>query len=62
MDITIDKAIQVLARIYVPSSDPALQEFGAALRIGIEALARVKADRLRSGDAHHRLLPGETEE
>ncbi|MBA7658441.1 hypothetical protein ES703_66392 [subsurface metagenome] len=62
MGMTIDEAIERLAKhTFKPTSEPG-REYNNALKLGIEAMKRIRHDREAMQAKHILLLPGETEE
>ena len=60
--MTIDKAIKILQTTQYLCGATESQQFGDAIKLGIEALKRLKEVRERGYNLFGHLLPGETEE
>jgi len=60
MGMTIDKAIEILERYFISDHYVQRWELETASRLGIEALKRVKADRILPYPVISDFLPGET--
>ena len=58
----IETAIEILTRMATPTNPELLMNKHLAIRLGIEALKRVKADRTLPYPVISDPLPGETEE
>jgi len=62
MTITIDEAIKGLKNIHLELSRPGREKDWQSLLLGIEALKRVKGNRMYPQPTVYALLPGETKE
>ena len=59
--MTLEEAIEILAKIFKPSACYTLDEGIKATVLGIEALKRIRTDRISPDVQVFKFLPGETE-
>jgi hypothetical protein len=59
--MTLSKAIEILTEATNRQLPPTLQDLDDAMKLGIEALRRIKRSRKATNSEDWQLLPGETE-